>query len=120
MSRPNCNDCPKFKTLECGWKSCMGNHCEIDVRNKTIDEFVKSLFANDVIDESVVRRVAEQMKVATDEKQIPRKPKMIVTDYGVLTEFQCSACGTIHRANDTKGLSKSKYCDECGQKIDWE
>lgn len=33
-----------------------------DERIKTIDEFVKSLFANDVIDKSVVRRVAEQMK----------------------------------------------------------
>lgn len=32
-----------------------------DERAKTIDEFVKSLFANDVIDKSVVRRVAEQM-----------------------------------------------------------
>lgn len=33
-----------------------------DERANTIDEFVKSLFANDVIDKSVVRRVAEQMK----------------------------------------------------------
>lgn len=33
-----------------------------DERAKTIKEFVKSLFANEVIDKSVVRRVAEQMK----------------------------------------------------------
>lgn len=62
MNENKCNDCPKFKTLASGWGCCMGNHCEIDVRNRTIDEFVKSLFANEVIDKSVVRRVAEQMK----------------------------------------------------------
>lgn len=33
-----------------------------DARTKTIDEFVKSLFANEVIDKSVVRRVSEQLK----------------------------------------------------------
>lgn len=33
-----------------------------DEQIKTIDKFVESLFANEVIDKSVVRRVAEQMK----------------------------------------------------------
>lgn len=35
---------------------------ELEIRNKAIDEFAKRLLNNEVIDRSVVRRVAEQMK----------------------------------------------------------
>lgn len=35
---------------------------EQEIRNKTIDEFAEALLNCDVIDKSVVRRLAEQMK----------------------------------------------------------
>lgn len=38
MNENKCEGCPKNKTLVSGWCCCMGNHCEIDVRNKTINE----------------------------------------------------------------------------------
>ena len=33
-----------------------------EIRNKAIDEFAKALLVNEVVDKSVVRRVAEQLK----------------------------------------------------------
>lgn len=33
-----------------------------EIRNKVIDEFAKALLVNEVVDKSVVRRVAEQLK----------------------------------------------------------
>ena len=35
-----------------------------EIRNKVIDEFAKALLVNEVVDKSVVRRVAEQLKEA--------------------------------------------------------
>lgn len=74
--KTKCNDCPKFKTHANGWKYCGGNSCEIDVRNKTIDELIHELkhrettiyetgfmcheYSDDELDE-----IAEQMKGET-------------------------------------------------------
>lgn len=44
MNETKCNDCPKFKTHTNGWNYCGGNSCEIDVRNKTIDEYKNKLW----------------------------------------------------------------------------
>lgn len=43
------------------------------------------------------------------EKQIPKKPKEVKGVYDLLKPV-CPVCG-----NDFLG----EYCDECGQKIDW-
>ena len=39
---------------------------ESEIRAKAIDEFAKALLTNEVVDKSVVRRVAEQMKGGAD------------------------------------------------------
>lgn len=63
-----------INTYKCPMKDCEGCRYRYvekkpefeqtlkDERNKTIDEFAKRLLNNEVIDRSVVRRVAEQMK----------------------------------------------------------
>ncbi len=40
----------------------MPNTTEAEIRAKAIDEFAKALLINEVVDKSVVRRVAEQLK----------------------------------------------------------
>ena len=44
------------------------------------------------------------------EKQIPKKPKEVKCAYDLLKHV-CPVCG-----NDILG----EYCDECGQRIDWD
>lgn len=50
------------------------------------------------------------------EKQIPCKPEEYVPDfpYNIFSTQKCSKCGTPIIGNKI-----SKYCSECGQKIDW-
>ena len=52
-----------------------------------------------------------QLAIDALDKQIPKKPKM--DGY----EELCSVCGNVVGVIDDK---PQKYCDECGQKIDWE
>ena len=50
------------------------------------------------------------------EKQIPCKPEEYVPDfpYNIFSTQECAKCGT-----PVIGNKISKYCSECGQKIDW-
>ena len=50
------------------------------------------------------------------EKQIPCKPEEYVPDfpYNIFSTQKCVKCGT-----PVIGKKISKYCSECGQKIDW-
>lgn len=50
------------------------------------------------------------------EKQIPCKPEEYVPDfpYNIFYTQKCAKCGT-----PVIGKKISKYCSECGQKIDW-
>lgn len=50
------------------------------------------------------------------EKQIPCKPEEYVQDfpYNIFSTQKCAKCGT-----PVIGKKISKYCFECGQKIDW-
>jgi hypothetical protein len=50
------------------------------------------------------------------EKQIPCKPEEYVSDfpYNIFSTQKCAKCGT-----PVFGKKISKYCSECGQKIDW-
>lgn len=50
------------------------------------------------------------------EKQIPKNP--IVKPLGQDIEVECPTCGNVHIFLDTK--KGDKYCNHCGQKIDWE
>lgn len=60
----------------------------------------------------------EVRKTAIDalEKQIPCKPEEYVPDfpYNIFSTQKCAKCGT-----PVIGKKISKYCSECGQKIDW-
>lgn len=76
MNENKCKDCPKSKTLVSGWICCGGNSCEMDVRNKTIKEFVKRIERNQThhdgytspiefdmsVDMTDILKIAEQMK----------------------------------------------------------
>lgn len=57
----------------------------------------------------------EDLKEAK-EKQIPKKPK--VKPLGEDIEVECPACGHIHIFLATK--KGDKFCNDCGQAIDWE
>lgn len=50
------------------------------------------------------------------EKQIPCKPEEYVPDfpYNIFSTQKCAKCGT-----PVIGKKISKYCSECGQKINW-
>lgn len=50
------------------------------------------------------------------EKQIPCKPEEYVPDfpYNIFSIQKCAKCGT-----PVIGKKISKYCSECGQKINW-
>ncbi len=50
------------------------------------------------------------------EKQISCKPEEYVPDfpYNIFSTQKCAKCGT-----PVIGKKISKYCSECGQKIDW-
>lgn len=50
------------------------------------------------------------------EKQIPCKPEEYVPyfPYNIFSTQKCAKCGT-----PVIGKKISKYCSECGQKIDW-
>lgn len=55
------NDCGMHDSV-----SKMLEDFEAEIRAKAIDEFTKALLTNEVVDKSVVRRVAEQMKGGAD------------------------------------------------------
>ena len=59
---------------------------------------------------------ARQEAIKALEKQIPCKPEEYVPDfpYNIFSTQKCAKCGT-----PVIGKKISKYCSECGQKIDW-
>lgn len=54
---------------------------------------------------------ASRMAVEALEKQMPKKPKEVVTDDN---EYICSLCPVCN-----SDLHEEKYCAKCGQAIDW-
>lgn len=59
---------------------------------------------------------ARQRAIKALKKQIPCKPEEYVPDfpYNIFSTQKCAKCGTPIIGNKI-----SKYCSECGQKIDW-
>ena len=49
------------------------------------------------------------------EKQIPRKP----VEQGDGINYNCPVCGRYVGYIDAMAWEMPKYCDECGQMIDW-
>lgn len=54
---------------------------------------------------------AHQIAISALEKQIPKKPK----DYP-LSDGRCSTCNAVF---DYDGKPKSRFCQNCGQRLDW-
>jgi rRNA maturation endonuclease Nob1 len=54
---------------------------------------------------------AHQIAISALEKQIPKKPK----DYP-LSDGQCPTCNAVF---DYDWKPKSKFCQNCGQRLDW-
>ena len=63
------------------------------------------------LNDEAAKRVSESKNIAVQalEKQIPKKP-----DFTEDKEFALCPC-----CNGKGLLNKQKYCDNCGQKLDW-
>ena len=63
------------------------------------------------LNDEAAKRVSEAKNIAVQalEKQIPKKP-----DFTEDKEFALCPC-----CNGKGLLDKQKYCDNCGQKLDW-
>ena len=55
---------------------------------------------------------ANEIAIQALEKQIPKKPVFYAHDY------YCSACNSLVGNNEFE-WKRFKYCDTCGQKLDW-
>jgi len=60
---------------------------------------------------------ANLLAISALEKQIAKKPKKIKLRQG--TQWLCPACGSTV-AGLGVGIYKEFYCNECGQRQDWE
>ena len=55
---------------------------------------------------------ANEIAIQVLEKQIPKKPIFYAHDY------YCSVCNSLVGNNEFE-WKRFKYCDTCGQKLDW-
>ena len=55
---------------------------------------------------------ANEMAIQALEKQIPKKPRFYAHNY------YCSVCDSLIGNNEFE-WKRFKYCDNCGQKLDW-
>ena len=83
----------------------------------TEDEAIKEIRFNmstiGLSDEAAKRVVeARDMAINALEKQIPKKPIFYAHDY------YCSVCNSLVGNNEFE-WKRFKYCDTCGQKLDW-
>ena len=78
--------------------------------NEVIKEVIFNMSEIGLNDESA-KRVSEAKSIVVNalEKQIPKKP-----DFTEDKEFALCPC-----CNGKGLLDKQKYCDNCGQKLDW-
>lgn len=74
--------------------------------NEAIKEFQQNI---DMPFGSNISREASELAIQALEKQIPKKP-----DFTEDKKFALCPC-----CNGKGLLDKQKYCDNCGQKLDW-
>lgn len=80
-------------------------------------------FWDNALHPSLKPEISEEAKAVAMkalEKQIPKKPKSKRCDEK--TAYTCE-CGKKHLVIYREGLifgNKNKYCEQCGQAIDWE
>lgn len=85
-------------------------------------EFVKEYFDDIDFAISALKEIQHYREIGTVEecreaveKQKPKKPKELDTEYGY---FICGNCGGAIACTDD--FKSHKYCLNCGQSIDWE
>ena len=68
-------------------------------------------------------RTAEEFAIKALEKQIPKKPIFDFNSSDTLSRFHCD-CGTSIKVHHDIGTMDNNdapnYCDNCGQKLDWD
>ena len=58
----------------------------------------------------------EECRIAV-EKQTPKKPQLITRAGGSIKFYPCPTCSTSEKYEPV--YPKQKYCQNCGQKLDW-
>lgn len=94
----------------CHMKSCSYSICGVCINMNEFDCEYKDYRAIGTIKECGI----------AVEKQIPKKPKEQGTDEK--THYKCPECGWIPLTIYSDGYhlgNKPKYCERCGQAIDW-
>ena len=73
------------------------------------------------VDKDNYEYAKEVLKLASTKKQIPRKPidKTKPDDTASLAYENCNIVVCPTCGGRLKLKSKGKYCDKCGQKLDW-
>ena len=67
---------------------------------------------NMIVTHEPLSTMAKEMSIKALEKQIPKKPRFYAHNY------YCSVCDNLVGNNEFE-WQRFKYCDVCGQKIDW-
>ena len=81
----------------------------------TIDEAIEIVRKEKAyMDSHAGRAQSEAFQIAMQaiEKQIPKKPRFYAHNY------YCSVCDSLVGNNEFE-WQRFKYCDTCGQKLDW-
>ena len=69
------------------------------------------------------QNIAIEMAIQALEKQIPKKPIFDFNSSDTLSKFHCD-CGKIiwvhHDIGTMDNNDAPNYCDNCGQKLDWD
>ena len=86
----------------------------------TESEAIKVL--NMIVTHEPLSTMAKEMSIKALEKQIPKKPIFDFNSSDTLSKFHCD-CGKIiwvhHDIGTMDNNDAPNYCDNCGQKLDW-
>ena len=87
----------------------------------TESEAIKVL--NMIVTHEPLSTMAKEMSIKALEKQIPKKPIFDFNSSDTLSKFHCD-CGKIiwvhHDIVTMDNNDLLNYCDNCGQKLDWD
>ena len=81
------------------WRKDIDNAILGEIKTRAIEHGIKTEY---VLNEKAI--------ISALEKQIPKKP--VPTQQPCKSRFACSIC-------DKRIYSKQKFCDRCGQALDW-
>lgn len=95
-----------------GWEHCEE---ETNILQELIDEHQQLKEENQKL-----KKENQKLKETVDDKATPKKLKNKTDKDGRLL-LVCPTCGDVYMKfwSDVETVSCRKYCDECGQKLDW-